>query len=93
VGCFVVNPEPEDFAQIDKFWDQVLPSSAMELDWSPKAGGPPTGIGRCINYPWAKEIKAVVVIPKKFVVPTSKARDILPEMYPSADVVRREALS
>ncbi len=92
MASFVVSPEPEDFAQVDMFWDKVLPSSAMELEWSPKPGGPPTGIGRCINCPWAKEIKALVIIPD-FVVPTSKARDVLPEIYPSADVVRQEALS
>jgi homoserine kinase len=44
------------------------------------------GIGHCTKFPWAKEIKALAIIPD-FVVPTANARDVLPKQYSRADVV------
>ncbi|KAF7547291.1 hypothetical protein G7Z17_g7832 [Cylindrodendrum hubeiense] len=46
---------------------------------------PPHGIGHHIKFPWAKEIKAVAIIPD-FQVPTHRAREVLPEKYPRVDV-------
>lgn len=43
-------------------------------------------IGHHIKFPWAKEIKAVAIIPN-FQVPTAKAREVLPKEYPRQDVV------
>lgn len=47
---------------------------------------PPIGIGHYQKFPWAKEIKAIAIIPQ-FEVPTSKARSVLPATYSRADIV------
>ena len=39
-----------------------------------------------MKFPWAKEIKALVVIPD-FAVSTGKARDVMPKSYSRADIV------
>jgi homoserine kinase len=44
------------------------------------------GIGHYIRYGWAREIKAIAIIPD-FEVPTAKARDALPKQYSSKDLV------
>jgi homoserine kinase len=39
-----------------------------------------------MKFPWAKEIKAIAIIPE-FEVPTAEARSVLPKSYSRADVV------
>lgn len=87
MGTYVEDLKPEESAQKDVFWNEVFPASNTELDISLKPEEPPIGIGHCKKLQWAKEIKAVVIIPD-FEVPTSKAREVLPKMYSRADTVR-----
>jgi len=65
---------------------EVLPTPAGGIDTGIRPPEPPHGIGHHIKFPWAPEIKAVVIIPE-FEVPTAKAREVLPKDYPRADVV------
>ena len=77
---------PEDAARIEIPLSEVLPSPAGGVDTGKKPPSPPVGIGHHIKFPWAKEIKAVAIIPD-FIVPTAQARAVLPEKYPRQDVV------
>lgn len=76
----------EDTARIEIPLSEVLPAPAGGVDTGKKPPSPPVGIGHHIKFPWAKEIKAVAIIPD-FVVPTHEARAVLPEKYPRPDVV------
>lgn len=68
----------------------MLPAPAGGLDTGERPPEPPHGIGHHIKFPWAKEIKAVAIIPN-FEVPTAKAREVLPKEYPRQDVVSKYA--
>ncbi|KAG9302847.1 hypothetical protein G9A89_009624 [Geosiphon pyriformis] len=46
----------------------------------------PVGIGHYIRLGWAKEIKAIAIIPQ-FEVSTAKARSVLPNTYERQDIV------
>ncbi|KAJ5081374.1 hypothetical protein NUU61_009638 [Penicillium alfredii] len=72
VGTYLNELKPEDVARIEIPLSEVLPAPA---------GGIDTG-----KFNWAKEIKAIAIIPD-FVVPTANARDVLPKTYTRADVV------
>lgn len=47
---------------------------------------PPVGIGHYVRLQWAKEIKAIAIVPN-FEVATAKARSVLPDHYERKDVV------
>jgi homoserine kinase len=47
---------------------------------------PPRGIGHFVQLGWAKEIKAIAIVPK-FEVATAKARAVLPNNYERKDIV------
>ncbi|KAG8418406.1 Trihydroxynaphthalene reductase, variant 2 [Metarhizium acridum] len=87
VGTYLMPLNPEDAARIEIPLSEVLPSPAGGVDTGKKPPSPPVGIGHHIKFPWAKEIKAVAIIPD-FIVPTASARAVLPEKYPRQDVVR-----
>ena len=76
----------EDLARKEIPLSEILPAPAGGLDTGFKPPEPPIGIGHYMQFPLAPEIKAIVVIPD-FEVPTSKARDVLPQTYSRADVV------
>lgn len=86
VGTYLKPLAPEDVARVEIPLSEVLPSPAGGLDTGERPPEPPHGIGHHIKFPWAKEIKAVAIIPN-FEVPTAKAREVLPKEYPRQDVV------
>ncbi|KAF4591679.1 Homoserine kinase [Ophiocordyceps camponoti-floridani] len=85
VGTYLMPLRPEDVARTEIPLSEVLPSPAGGVDTGEKPPSPPYGIGHHIKFPWAKEIKAVAIIPE-FVVPTHDARAVLPAEYPRQDV-------
>ncbi|EED18461.1 homoserine kinase [Talaromyces stipitatus ATCC 10500] len=86
VGTYLSDLKPEDMARIEIPLSEVLPEPAGGIDTGKQPPNPPVGIGHCTKFPWAKEIKAIAIIPD-FVVPTANARDVLPKQYTRADVV------
>ncbi|KAL2003897.1 hypothetical protein VTN02DRAFT_1746 [Thermoascus thermophilus] len=86
VGTYLNELKPEDVARIEIPLSEVLPAHAGGIDTGKRPPEPPLGIGHYRKFKWAKEIKAIAIIPD-FVVPTANARDVLPKMYSRADVV------
>lgn len=86
VGTYLSDLKPADMARIEIPLSEVLPEPAGGVDTGKQPTNPPVGIGHCTKFPWAKEIKAVAIVPD-FVVPTANARDVLPKQYSRADVV------
>lgn len=86
MGTYLKPLAPEDVARIEIPLAEVLPSPAGGVDTGVRPPDPPRGIGHHIKFPWAKEIKAVAIIPD-FEVATAKARAVLPAEYPRPDVV------
>lgn len=86
MGTYLKPLAPEDVARIEIPLAEVLPSPAGGVDTGARPPDPPRGIGHHIKFPWAKEIKAVAIIPD-FEVATAKARAVLPAEYPRPDVV------
>jgi homoserine kinase len=92
IGTYLSPLKPEDVARKEIPLSEVLPAPAGGVDTGHKPPEPPQGIGRHIKFQWAPEIKAVAVIPE-FEVPTAKAREVLPALYPRNDVVSPGACS
>lgn len=86
VGTYLMPLRPEDVARTEIPLSEVLPSPAGGVDTGERPPEPPLGIGHHIKFPWAREIKAVAIIPD-FVVATHEARAVLPDKYPRQDVV------
>lgn len=86
MGTYLKPLVPEDVARVEIPLSEVLPSPAGGVDTGERPPEPPFGIGHHIKFPWAKEIKAVAIIPN-FEVATAKAREVLPRLYPIHDVV------
>ncbi|KAG8864820.1 hypothetical protein FRB96_003406 [Tulasnella sp. 330] len=61
------------------------PSDAGE-QWGKDPPNPPVGIGHYVRFGWAKEIRAVAIIPQ-FELSTAKARDVLPLTYTRTDLI------
>jgi len=61
------------------------PSDAGE-EWGIDPPSPPYGIGHYVRFGWAKEIRAVAIVPA-FEVSTAKARSVLPTEYSRKDLV------
>ncbi|PKS07735.1 hypothetical protein jhhlp_006343 [Lomentospora prolificans] len=85
VGTYLKPLSPEDVARVEIPLSEVLPEPAGGVDTGKSPPEPPFGIGHRINFPWAKEIKAIAIIPD-FVVATHDARSVLPKDYSRADV-------
>ncbi len=70
---------------------EVLPEYPPDAgpDWGrdPPPPLPPVGIGHYVRFEWAKEIRAVAIIPR-FELSTATAREVLPQSYSRKDVVR-----
>ncbi|KZS93217.1 homoserine kinase [Sistotremastrum niveocremeum HHB9708] len=67
---------------------EVLPEYPPDAgeDWGKNPPMPPNGIGHYVRYGWAKEIRAVAIIPQ-FELSTAKARNVLPQTYSRKDLV------
>ncbi|EJU00865.1 homoserine kinase [Dacryopinax primogenitus] len=61
------------------------PANAGE-EWGIDPPSPPHGIGHYVRFGWAKEIRAVAIVPA-FEVSTAKARSVLPTEYTRKDLV------
>lgn len=86
VGTYLRPLKPEDVQRVEIPLSEVLPAPAGGVDTGETPPAPPHGIGHHIKFPWAKEIKAVAIIPS-FEVPTHLAREVLPPHYTRPDVV------
>lgn len=91
MGTYLNPLTPEEVARVEIPLSEVLPAPAGGLDTGERPPEPPQGIGHHIKFTWAKEIKAVAIIPN-FQVPTAKAREVLPKEYPRQDVVSNNSL-
>ncbi|RBQ75537.1 hypothetical protein VDGD_01850 [Verticillium dahliae] len=85
VGTYLRPLAPEDTQRIEIPLAEVLPAPAGGIDTGETPPAPPHGIGHHIKFPWAKEIKAIAIIPN-FQVPTHLAREVLPPHYTRPDV-------
>ncbi|WYZ41200.1 hypothetical protein EsH8_V_000095 [Colletotrichum jinshuiense] len=85
VGTYLRPLKPEDVQRIEIPLSEVLPAPAGGVDTGETPPAPPHGIGHHIKFPWAKEIKAIAIIPD-FQVPTHLAREVLPPHYTRPDV-------
>ncbi|KAF7505800.1 hypothetical protein GJ744_000471 [Endocarpon pusillum] len=86
VGTYLNELDPVDMARKEIPLSEVLPAPAGGLDTGLKPPEPPRGIGHFRRFKWAKEIKAVAVIPD-FEVSTAKARECLPTLYSRPDMI------
>jgi homoserine kinase len=86
VGTYLNELDLKDMSWKEIPLSEVLPEPAGRLDTGIKPPQPPIDIGHFRKFQWAKEIKAIAIIPD-FQVPTAKAREVLPEKYSRADVV------
>ena len=86
VGTYLNELQPEDVARKEIPLSEVLPAPAGGIDTGKRPPEPPIGIGHYRKFPWAKEIKAIAIIPD-FMLPTANARGVLPQTYTRADVV------
>jgi homoserine kinase len=67
---------------------EVLPEYPPDADenWGKDPPMPPLGIGHFVKFGWAKEVRALAIIPR-FELSTAKARDVLPLTYSRKDLV------
>lgn len=86
VGTYLNDLDPEDAARKEVPLSEVLPAPAGGVDTGLVPPIPPIGIGHFRRFQWAKEIKALAIIPD-FEVSTAKAREVLPKMYSRQDMV------
>lgn len=87
VGTYLNELNSEDAARKEVPLSEILPAPAGGIDTGLKPPEPPISIGHYRKFAWAKEIKAIVIIPN-YQVLTATARDVLPKTYTRADVVR-----
>lgn len=86
MGTYLNDLSPEDTERKEIPLSEVLPEPAGGVDTGFNPPEPPIGIGHYMKFPWAKELKAITIIPQ-FEVATAKARSVLPTSYSRADVV------
>ena len=82
VGTYLNELQPEDVARKEIPLSEVLPAPAGGIDTGKRPPEPPIGIGHYRKFPWAKEIKAIAIIPH-FMLPTANARGVLPQTHQS----------
>lgn len=88
VGSYLKELDPVDMERKEIPLAEVLPEPAGGEDTGLRPPEPPLGIGHYIKFGWAKEIKAIAIIPQ-FEVSTATARSVLPKMYSREDLVSR----
>ncbi|KAI9762355.1 MAG: Trihydroxynaphthalene reductase [Chaenotheca gracillima] len=86
VGTYLNELDPRDTERKEIPLSEVLPEPAGGLDTGLTPPEPPYGIGHYKRFKWAKEIKAIAIIPE-FEVSTAKAREVLPTEYSRKDLV------
>jgi len=91
VGSYLRELDPSATQAASVPLSEVLPEYPPDAgpDWGldPSPPLPPVGIGHYVRFGWAKEIRAVAIIPR-FELSTATAREVLPQSYPRKDVVR-----
>jgi homoserine kinase len=89
VGSYLRELSPEDTSAAAIPLAEVLPEFPPDAgpEWGVDPPKAPTGIGHYVKFGWAKEIKAIAVMPR-FELATAKARGVLPETYSRKDMVR-----
>ena len=67
---------------------EVLPEYPRDAgpDWGRDPPLPPPGLGHYVRFEWAKEIRALAIIPR-FELSTALAREALPQSYSRKDLV------
>ncbi|ETW87708.1 hypothetical protein HETIRDRAFT_239849, partial [Heterobasidion irregulare TC 32-1] len=88
VGSYLRELAPEAALAASVPLSEVLPEFPPDAgpDWGRDPPVPPPGIGHFVRFGWAKEIKAVAIIPR-FELSTARAREVLPESYSRKDLV------
>ena len=88
VGSYLKELSPEDSSAASVPLAEVLPEYPPDAgpSWGVDPPKAPVGIGHYIKYGWAKEIKAIAVMPR-FELATAKARGVLPDTYSRQDMV------
>lgn len=89
VGAYLRELSPEATSAASIPLAEVLPEYPPDAGeaWGQDPPAPPEGIGHCVQFGWAKEIRAVAVVPR-FELSTAKARGALQESYSRQDCVR-----
>jgi homoserine kinase len=91
VGSYLRELDPSATQAASVPLSEVLPQYPADAgpDWGrdPPPPLPPVGIGHYVRFEWAKEIRAVAIIPR-FELSTATARQVLPQSYSRKDVVR-----
>lgn len=87
VGSYLRELDPIDTERKEIPLAEVLPEPAGGVDTGLTPPQPPLGIGHYIRFGWAKEIKAVTIIPD-FEVSTASSRAVLPKEYSAKDMVK-----
>lgn len=89
VGSYLRELDPSATQAASVPLSEVLPEYPPDAgpDWGRDPPLPPLGIGHYVRFDWAKEIRAVAIIPR-FELSTATAREVLPQSYSRKDVVR-----
>lgn len=86
VGSYLRELDPVDMERKEIPLAEVLPEPAGGEDTGLRPPEPPVGIGHYIQFGWAKEVKAIAIIPD-FEVATADARRVLPGSYSAKDMI------
>lgn len=86
VGSYLIELDAADMARKEIPLAEVLPEPAGGVNTGLQPPSPPKGIARHVKFPWARELKAIAIIPD-FEVSTATARDVLPKEYKREDLV------
>jgi len=88
VGSYLRELDPSATQAASVPLSEVLPEYPPDAgpDWGRDPPLPPVGIGHYVRFGWAKEIRAVAIIPR-FELSTATAREALPQSYSRKDVV------
>jgi homoserine kinase len=89
VGSYLRELDPSATQAASVPLSEVLPEYPSDAgpDWGRNPPMPPVGIGHYVRFGWAREIRAVAIIPR-FELSTAKAREVLPLSYSRKDLVR-----
>lgn len=86
VGSYTKKLDPADVKRAEVPMSEVLPMPQGGENTGLKPPVPPYNIAKHIQFPWAKEIKCIAVIPD-FEVATAKARQAVPSTYSKEDAI------
>ena len=88
VGSYLKDLSDEDMSAASIPLAEVLPEYPPDAGpaWGINPPRAPFDIGHFVQFGWAKEIKAIAVMPR-FELATAKARAVLPESYSRKDLV------